>query len=157
MKVLTLRQPWASLFVSGCKQIETRSWQTSYRGPLAIHASAKMTIDEMHLCLTLPFAEALGALGFHTPGGLPRAAILGTVTLVDCLPMVAGRATGDAPEFAFNDPRALTDRERAFGHYAAGRFAWITSLHRLILDKPIPAKGRLGLWELPAEIAARLA
>ena len=38
MKVLTLTQPWATLVAIGAKHIETRSWATSYRGPLAIHA-----------------------------------------------------------------------------------------------------------------------
>lgn len=40
MKALTLWQPWASLIAVGAKTIETRSWSTTYRGPLAIHAAA---------------------------------------------------------------------------------------------------------------------
>ena len=47
MKALTIRQPWASLIAAGVKTIETRSWRTSYRGPLAIHAGkAKLARDE---------------------------------------------------------------------------------------------------------------
>lgn len=38
-KILTLSQPYASLVALGAKRIETRSWRTSYRGPLAIHAA----------------------------------------------------------------------------------------------------------------------
>lgn len=38
MKALTLHQPWASLIAVGAKTIETRSWSTSHRGALAIHA-----------------------------------------------------------------------------------------------------------------------
>ena len=38
MKALTLTQPWATLVAMGAKRIETRSWTTNYRGPLAIHA-----------------------------------------------------------------------------------------------------------------------
>ena len=41
MKALSLRQPWASLIANGRKTIETRTWRTHYRGPLAIHASAR--------------------------------------------------------------------------------------------------------------------
>lgn len=41
MKALTLWQPWATLVALGVKTIETRSWSTSYRGPLAIHAAKK--------------------------------------------------------------------------------------------------------------------
>ena len=39
MKAITLTQPWASLVALGAKRIETRSWNTNYRGPLAIHAA----------------------------------------------------------------------------------------------------------------------
>ena len=39
MKSLSLWQPWASLVALGIKTVETRSWATSYRGPLAIHAA----------------------------------------------------------------------------------------------------------------------
>jgi hypothetical protein len=35
MKVLTFTQPWATLVAIGAKRIETRSWYTNYRGPLA--------------------------------------------------------------------------------------------------------------------------
>ena len=41
MKALSLRQPWASLIADERKTIETRTWRTRYRGPLAIHASAR--------------------------------------------------------------------------------------------------------------------
>jgi activating signal cointegrator 1 len=41
MKALTLYEPWATLVARGEKRIETRSWKTNYRGPLAIHASKK--------------------------------------------------------------------------------------------------------------------
>lgn len=39
MKALTIWQPWASLLACGGKRFETRSWATSYRGPIAIHAA----------------------------------------------------------------------------------------------------------------------
>src|SRR3954462_15938308 len=38
MRALSVRQPWASLIAHGHKLIENRSWCTSYRGPLLIHA-----------------------------------------------------------------------------------------------------------------------
>ena len=38
MKVLTIREPWASLIVNGYKKYEFRSWKTNYRGKLLIHA-----------------------------------------------------------------------------------------------------------------------
>lgn len=41
MRVLTIRQPWAWLIISGHKTIENRTWQTDYRGPLYIHAGKR--------------------------------------------------------------------------------------------------------------------
>ena len=42
LKVIVVRQPWAWLIVNGFKDIENRSWQTRYRGPLLIQASANL-------------------------------------------------------------------------------------------------------------------
>ena len=39
MKVLSLTEPYATLIKEKTKRIETRSWKTSYRGELYIHAS----------------------------------------------------------------------------------------------------------------------
>ena len=41
MKTLSIRQPFASLICRGIKTIENRSWDTTYRGQLLIHASGK--------------------------------------------------------------------------------------------------------------------
>lgn len=74
MRAVSVRQPWASLLVDGRKSIETRTWDTSYRGKLAIHAG--VTPD-----LNGPWAY------FPSDVILPRGAVLGTVELVDCRPM----------------------------------------------------------------------
>ena len=63
MKALSLRQPWASLIADGRKTIETRTWRTYYRGPLAIHAS------------THPYED------------LPTGGIIAVAWLYDCRPM----------------------------------------------------------------------
>ena len=41
MKAITIWQPWAFLLAMGAKQYETRSWETAYRGPIAIHAAKR--------------------------------------------------------------------------------------------------------------------
>ncbi len=41
MKAITIKQPWASLIMTGRKTIETRTWSTKYRGMLLLHSSAK--------------------------------------------------------------------------------------------------------------------
>ena len=42
MKALSIRQPWADLIVDGKKSIETRKWNTHYRGWFYIHAPQKV-------------------------------------------------------------------------------------------------------------------
>jgi hypothetical protein len=42
MKVLSMIQPWASLFTLQIAPYETRTWRTNYRGPWAIHNSKKI-------------------------------------------------------------------------------------------------------------------
>ncbi len=54
MKVLSLRQPYASWVIQGKKTIELRSWNTKYRGELFIHASGKHS--------TLPTGAILGSV-----------------------------------------------------------------------------------------------
>ncbi|MGH8579805.1 MAG: ASCH domain-containing protein [Gammaproteobacteria bacterium] len=56
MKALSLKQPWANLIAVGGKTIETRTWVTSYRGPLPIVSSKRPRIE------TAGFALAVATL-----------------------------------------------------------------------------------------------
>lgn len=38
MKVITIKQPFASLIAEGYKEYEFRTWKTKYRGEILIHA-----------------------------------------------------------------------------------------------------------------------
>ena len=74
MKVLTVRQPFASLIISGAKGVECRTWPVSYRGPLLIHAAQRPD----------PGARAfLSELGVDPPALMPSGVILGSVVLAD--------------------------------------------------------------------------
>jgi hypothetical protein len=42
-KAISLKQPWADMVVEGKKTVETRKWNTKYRGDLVICSSAKPT------------------------------------------------------------------------------------------------------------------
>jgi hypothetical protein len=146
MKALTLTQPYATLVAIGAKRIETRSWSTRYRGPLAIHAAKGLGAvgapnGLTELCHTELFARVLAhhgyvvqIPGYATPLPLPLGVIVATCILMDCAP------TNDV------DTWNLTDEERAFGDYTPGRYAWLLADVRPI-DPPIPATGRQGLWE----------
>lgn len=54
MKTFSLMQPWAMLVALGAKRLETRSWQTHYRGPLAIHASGHLSFENASFCCKEP-------------------------------------------------------------------------------------------------------
>lgn len=71
MKCLTLHAHWAEAIFALGKDVENRTWQTGYRGTLAIHAG--ITFD-------LEIAAMLGL----DPMQVVRGHIIGTVELVDC-------------------------------------------------------------------------
>lgn len=131
MKAISLLQPWASLVALGAKQYETRSWATPYRGPLAIHASARFPGDLRDLCDEEPFRSLLARHGL-TASRLPLGRVLCVTRLAACAatPSLWGR---------------LTEQEEALGDFSLGRFAWRLEDVRRI--PPIAARGSLGLWD----------
>lgn len=111
--------------VLGYKGHETRSWRTSYRGLVAIHAAKGVSRAAKE------FTEeeiAIGRLSLPIPLG----AVLCIVELKDCRPT----------EDVALEVSAL---ERRYGDYSPGRWAWTLELRRVF--DPIPARGALGLWE----------
>lgn len=147
MQTLSLLQPFASLLAHGKKRIETRSWRppASLIGQvLAIHASARFPRECIELCFQMPFRAALVACGYTTPGELPRGAVIGTATLVEC------RSTSAGP----NEPTArwvnkLDADEEEFGDYSPGRFGWFFA-EFAPFEAPVPARGALGIWRWEA-------
>ena len=45
MKVITIKQPWATLIAEGLKEYEFRTWNTKYRGEILIHAGKGIDRD----------------------------------------------------------------------------------------------------------------
>lgn len=84
MKALSIRQPWAWLIVNGHKDIENRTWRTSFRGRVLIHASKGMTrdeyddvryfLDDKGIDITLPARDTL-----------ERGGVVGIATITDCI------------------------------------------------------------------------
>lgn len=132
MKAISLLQPWASLVIMGVKTIETRSWQTAYRGSLLIHASKGKKGNV--LCKQ-------GVLHEHIPdfAALPFGAIIGTVTLQDIVPVEILNLPADTIA-------ACTLEEKAFGEDTRGCYAWLFT-NPLPLESPIYIGGSLGLWD----------
>ncbi len=149
MKCVSLWQPWASAIALGLKKIETRSWSTGYRGPIAIHAAKRACrLNE----LDIEMALALKGAGIDRMDSLPLGAIVATARLVDCcrftnLGMVSG---GVNKNYAM--PGIV---ERAFGDFSPGRFGWMLADVQK-LHTPIPLRGLQGLFDLPEGIVLQL-
>jgi hypothetical protein len=77
VKIISIRQPWASLIVSGVKDVENRTWSTRYRGPVLIHASR--TVDE------ISDDEFQVRFGMPLPAASPRGGVVGVAEIVDCV------------------------------------------------------------------------
>lgn len=141
MKVLSLLQPWASLVLLGHKKIETRSWNTKYRGQILIHASLKKPSIEIHHALqgrTIP-------LNVPAYGQLPYGAIIGMVELVGTTEFtVFSKEPNDIIRCQKKEWHT-TEQELAFGDYTPGRYGWLLD-NPILFKNPIPAKGNLGLW-----------
>jgi activating signal cointegrator 1 len=141
MKALTLWQPWASLVALGAKRVETRCWDTNYRGKLAIHAAA--TIPPKFLGASryqekfeMEIAEALNVRRDRVSSAinsLPRGVVVCVVNLMAV----------NTVEYVRHD---LGPRELTFGNYEDGRYAWFLELVETF-DPPIPAKGNRKLWD----------
>lgn len=127
MKALTLRQPWAWAIASGHKTTENRSRRINYRGPLAIHAGAAW---DRHGGADTRVLDAFGSTTPIDPAGFPGRihfrAVIATARVVDCHPSVVGCCPpwGDL-----------------------GSWHWVLA-DVAPLDPPVPATGRLGLWDI---------
>jgi len=72
MKALSIKQPWASMIISGEKTIKTRTWKTPYRGDLLICSSRQprlpghiyghaLAIAELYDCRPIAKADEISA------------------------------------------------------------------------------------------------
>lgn len=135
MKALTIKQPWAHLIIHGGKDIENRDWQSSIRGRIAVHSSARLDLHECRRALL-----HMATFGLRVPGGedwwfkdraiLETGSIIGTVEIVGCV-------------------------NRRTSPWFAGEYGFM--LQDPIPCDPFPIKGRLGFWEVPPDVAARIA
>lgn len=153
MKALTVQQPWAWAIFNG-KNIENRTQAWKYRGPLAIHAGNRWSDrGQWSLRVQRAFHKVapeyrmrefyLAHLNGHLPGGA-IGAIIGVVDLVDVHPDAGCCAPWGEESYVEHGGR----QRRNIVHL-------VLEQPRL-LPEPIPCRGALGLWNLPADIAERL-
>ncbi|WP_186425058.1 ASCH domain-containing protein [Cupriavidus metallidurans] len=126
MKALSIRQPWAWLIVNGHKDIENRTWPTHFRGRVLIHAGVNYPKGD--------YADDARVYSRHYGIEYPAreamiGGIVGVATITDCVMQSESQW--------FNGP---------YGFVLADA-------------KPIPfmpCKGALGLFDIPADVAAVL-
>jgi len=117
---LSLFPHWAWSIVHGRKRIENRTWRTRHRGRLWIHSSTTKSVispADMSLLGDMP-----------DPSLLPRGAIIGSVHVVDCVPLAD--VAGDV--------------------YAFGPWCWVLERPKAI--RPIPCLGSTKLWHMPQKV-----
>lgn len=163
MKALTVQQPWAWAIIHGGKSVENRTQLWKYRGPLAIHAGARWSERGAEFePLQRAYAQWLGFTHWEgTWGGYtalpidPRTeerdrelidfrAIIGTVDVVD--------THWSHPDCCGDNPWAEQDYIEHGGRKR-------TEIAHLVLETPraitpIECSGRLGLWNVPDDLAA---
>jgi hypothetical protein len=156
MRALSLTQPWATLVVLGEKKIETRSWRPSRFGTIAIHASKGFPKTARQFAISNSYcSKSLFQGHFAHVDQLPLGAIIGTVDVI-------GYLRSEVFEFEHELHKQLfapyeiefSDKEKAFGDYSQNRYGWILKNPRM-LEKPVPCKGALSLWEVPRDIEAQ--
>jgi hypothetical protein len=127
MKALTVRQPWASLIICGVKDIENRDWQTTYRGIMAIHSSAKMSREDMEdaCALMRQFVPRFSADAFRRCG-FPTGVILGTVEITDCV-------------------------DKSPSPWFVGAYGFVLK-NAVAFAQSIACRGALGFWDVPGHL-----
>ena len=125
MKVITIKQPWATLIMQGLKKYEFRTWKTKYRGDLLIHAG--LSLDK----------KGYERVKKYITDDIQYGVILGKVTITDC---ILRTPKLDDNLYKINSDiyrKSKSDKE----------YAWELSNVEKFNDN-IKVKGKLGLWNL---------
>lgn len=126
MKVITLKQPWATLVAENIKKYEFRTWKYNYRGEILIHAGAGVDIEAMkkveHLNLNFPSKK-----------------ILAKVIIEDCIKL----NEEINKNICIQNPLIYGDKNRT-------GYAWkLGKVTKLSIDEEIP--GKQGIWNYNIE------
>lgn len=135
MKALTISQPYASLIVSGTKWIENRTWPTSYRGELAIHAgkgTQYLSRDEL--------------------AKYPSGCVIAIAKLTACVSM---QEIFDRDQVLHRRHHVIKETSKTWSQaarhtHASGPWCWI--LEDVQPVEPIYIAGKQGLWSFDGEL-----
>jgi hypothetical protein len=140
---LTVRQPWAFAISHLGKRVENRTWQSYYRGLIAVHAAAGFNGDDKRM---VGVAAELAGVSEKTvaDGAATRGAVVAVARLAD--------VCSESLRIGFTMPSAC----------GCGLWAFNQQRHLRLIDvrplaEPVPCKGALGLWTLPDDVEAAVA
>ena len=145
MKALTVKQPWAWAIIHGGKDVENRSRATNHRGQLYIHAGLgyskeadeSQPMQEAWINAAQNLSIERGAMGPLRKRDLflDYGALIGTVDVIGC-------------------HHSVTCFNRCSQWAMAGHYHWeLSNPHPL--PYPLPDKGRLGIWNVTAQVVTR--
>ena len=127
MRVLTIKNPWATLIVNNYKEYEFRSWKTKYRGKILIHSSQNLEKNMLDRFKDYNLNYINGA-------------IIGEAILTDCILV----------DEEFNtELRKLNPVVYGRSNHVEN-YAWKLENIKMY-DDPIYIKGKLGLWNYEGE------
>lgn len=133
MRALTVRQPYAWAIAVGEKDVENRSRATHYRGLLAIHA-----------------AKAVYREGIDDP--LVLKAIAGKEFAIGEAESSLGAVVAVALLAGCHHESTERPRNSCSSWGRPGMYHWDLAGVRP-LARPVPCRGKLGLWRLPGDVA----
>lgn len=129
MKVITIKQPFASLIAEGIKCYEFRTWKTKYRGEILIHAGKGVDKKAM---------EKFKCYNLEYPAGV----ILAKCTLTDCIKID-------------DDARKMLKRENDLVYGSVIKHTewegYGFKLENVKKVKQVSINGKLSLWEYDYE------
>lgn len=138
MKVITIKQPFATLIAKGYKEYEFRTWKTKYRGDILIHAGKGVDKKAM---------ERYKYLNLEYPTGC----ILAKAKLVDCI-YVDDNMVSLLQE---KDPLVyygIIHKDDYQERYNKTWDGYGFKLEDIVEIEPIPINGKLSLWDYEGEI-----
>lgn len=150
MKALTVKQPWAWGIAHGGKTVENRSWPTRHTGLLAIHAGASWDSDGSYdrRVIDAAVADTVDGKRFDPP----LAVEIDGKNIVRVLARDARYTKSAIVAVA-----TLTGWDLCNGSCSPwavpGEHHWQLANVRALAE-PVPCKGQLGLWDLPADVEA---
>jgi len=130
MKVITIKQPFATLIAEGLKEYEFRTWKTKYRGEILIHAGK--SIDKKAM-------ERYKHLNLEYPIGC----IIAKANLTDCVEVT------DEVRKKLNEKNPLVYYGIINNPEWKGYGFKLENIKKI---KPINTNGKLSLWDYEGKI-----